>query len=310
MNGPIKRRRAFTLIELLVVIAIIAILIGLLLPAVQKVREAAARMKCSNNLKQIGLALHNYHGAYGKFPPGEVAPPPGYASAQYQWTWYTQILPFMEQSAMYAALNPVAGTTGPKETATTDPRLAMTLTPIPSFICPSDIGDVLNSYLDGYAKANYPMTKSMASQSYDPPNAVYNFKDQTRLEGVPDGTSNTMFCGERANPPFPGSFLSIGNIWAVRFGSNNSCTFDANVSTVVPPINGSMPLAALTATGACCVTANDPNNVRGSPSSFHTNGMNVLFVDGSVKFIQQSINNAIFRLLYYKADGTVIGQYD
>jgi len=130
-----RRRAGFTLIELLVVIAIIAILIGLLLPAVQKVREAAARMSCSNNLKQLAIGVHSYHDAYGKFPSN--GPADTYNAAGANWSWLAKILPNIEQGNIYGQLgiDNVPSNHLNQNAAT----LAAIALPVKTFLCPSDI---------------------------------------------------------------------------------------------------------------------------------------------------------------------------
>jgi prepilin-type N-terminal cleavage/methylation domain-containing protein/prepilin-type processing-associated H-X9-DG protein len=299
---PCRGRRAFTLIELLVVIAIIAVLIGLLVPAVQKVREAANRMKCANNLKQIGLALHGFHDTYNYFPPGEVTV--NGASANSNWVWSALLLPYVEQGPLHAQLQPGTGRVPPA--TGTNPKTPLVLTAIPVYLCPSDTGPLLNNRLGGYAKTNYPISK-----------AIGFLDTKTRMADIRDGTSNTLLCGERANPPNGIPFFHIGAIWAGRLATNNSYAFEPGF------MNVSLPANALNASGACCVSANDPNDVRSSTSSLHPGGAQFAFCDGSVKFIRQTIayypanlasNDAskdfLFNNLYHIADGRVlVGEY-
>jgi prepilin-type N-terminal cleavage/methylation domain-containing protein len=156
MSAP-TRRGGFTLIELLVVIAIIAILIALLVPAVQKVRESANRTTCTNNLKQIGIALHNYHGAHKVFPPGCVG-----TGAVPAWGWMVFTLPYMEQTPLFDRLNPRGRTL--QQAMTSD--LAALQTPLPVLICPSDQPGSMGTYLNDnrkfstatitLGKSNYP----------------------------------------------------------------------------------------------------------------------------------------------------------
>lgn len=142
---PIRRKgakRAFTLIELLVVIAIIAILVSLLLPAVQQAREAARRSQCKNNLKQIGVALHNYHGAHKLFPPGWI-PAAGSMTAPASWAWSAMIPPQLEQAPLYAAL-------GVGTLSTPPPPGHLNDRVVPTYICPSDASSNITVWGSGH----------------------------------------------------------------------------------------------------------------------------------------------------------------
>ena len=312
-----SRRAGFTLVELLVVIAIIGVLVALLLPAVQAARESARRMSCSSNLRQVGLAMHNYHDQNQAFPIGVSNDIPGAGNgSDGNWTWPARILPFIEQSALYNQLGVGTGN-APLPTANT-PLAQALMMPIPIYMCPSDPGDPkqFNRFLQGYPKLNYPATKAMVMWRDFDSDAGYRNRS-TRLVDVTDGTTNTFLCGERAVARL-NNFISMGAIWSNQRGSNNSYTFDAN------PPNQSYPLSALSATGTCCVTGNDPNNIRGSATSMHPNGLQFVMVDGSVRFVSNNIDSrrctpnmtcsnngtvSVYSRLYYRDDGLLVGDF-
>jgi prepilin-type N-terminal cleavage/methylation domain-containing protein len=214
----VSARPAFTLIELLVVIAIIAILIGLLLPAVQKVREAAARAKCSNNLKQLGLALHNYHDANGYFPYGHqneaLAKNPAGADWHRRDCWYMRVLPYLEQAPLYNLYQ--------ADTANYVMYVAAGIqqTVVPTLVCPSD-GNGPGKGGNGGTTAfqgNYAVCAGGITwnTSTSPPTAtqrdigtgdaggIFYLDSKTTLQTIQDGTSNTLMASAPTAPP-PGA---------------------------------------------------------------------------------------------------------
>jgi prepilin-type N-terminal cleavage/methylation domain-containing protein len=277
-------RRAFTLIELLVVIAIIAILIGLLLPAVQKVREAAARAKCENNLKQIGLAMHMYHDSYGYFPASFSKNPP---QQENNWGWLTSLLPYVEQAPLFADLNTQAVAFNANAYTTG------TLPPI--FICPSDpaSSNVTNPYFSGYARTNY-----LVSEQVSDGGSQYN------MSVITDGLSNTIMAGERDGTS------QVAGIW----GGKDATGVQSVVARPNWPLNTPYPHGA-----AAPTKANDPTCTSYTWSSKHTAVVNFIFCDGSVHSLSASLGtdpaqnncnhpimanpNYPFILLYLGSDG-------
>src|SRR5262245_22615289 len=188
--GRCRTRCGFTLIELLVVIAIIAILIALLVPAVQKVREAAARATCENNLKQIGLALHSYHGTMKVFPPGSVGNGGTAAAPVPAWGWAALILPNLDQSALYQQFDPDKRTLQ-QTFASNLPGLQLQLA---VFICPSDANFTkpVAGQNVAIAKSNYPGSAGDSGSD-----GVLAADSKTKIAHITDGTSNTFMVCER-----------------------------------------------------------------------------------------------------------------
>ncbi|MCU0703595.1 MAG: DUF1559 domain-containing protein [Fimbriiglobus sp.] len=293
------RRGGFTLIELLVVIAIIAILIGLLLPAVQKVREAASRMQCSNNMKQWGLAIHNYHDARGEFPAPRAARQSGGNWTQGGYTtgywlvvpassdtvggWSTRALPYIEQDNLF---RPIEAVTTTSQLATAFNNLLNARVKI--MICPSD-ALASRAHTSGAAVGTYlGVTGNDEREGSDARNgmfAVYEWwsgpKRAVRMASITDGTSNTVAVGERP----PSSDLYWG--WWAYSDSDNILAHPNRETYTVSGCNGNE-----------LFRPDVPTNPRAACHfwSMHTGGGNWLLADGSVRFITYSNANVISQM--------------
>jgi prepilin-type N-terminal cleavage/methylation domain-containing protein/prepilin-type processing-associated H-X9-DG protein len=261
-----RARSAFTLIELLVVIAIIAILIGLLVPAVQKVRAAAARSSCQNNLKNIGLGMHMYQDSYKKLPAGWVTAVNGTTpTSNFGWNWGVLILNYIEQGTVYQTLNPNVNTTPGVGPGNPPAATGVVLTPIPIYLCPADNSVQTNSHFGNYAKSNYVCNRYVLGPDGSSHPSAYT------VQGIPDGSSNTYLVGERD------IVVNIAAVSLIRH-SNTSASFEGRAG------------ARLNPQPAPGTTFSTGSNERLAFSSQHTAGCNFLFADGSVHFLSNGVD--------------------
>jgi prepilin-type N-terminal cleavage/methylation domain-containing protein/prepilin-type processing-associated H-X9-DG protein len=286
-SGCAGRRHAFTLIELLVVIAIIGTLMGLLMPAVQKIRESANRLSCQNNLKQIGLAFHHHHDVFEEFPSGGwfALTPPSYTGGvpavgrNQQAGWAFQILPFLEADAVWK---------GGKATNDTDRALIAIGTTNKVFFCPSRRLPQTVTYPDNYTPSLTGGNITHALCDYAASNkdgtGVVRQARATNFASITDGTSNTLMVSEKR--------LNLRYLGSKQPDDNQGYTAGFNNDTVRKTSRPPLPdYNAQFGDGA------------GLFGSSHTGGLNVLLVDGSVRLVSYGISPLTFKLLGNVSDG-------
>jgi prepilin-type processing-associated H-X9-DG protein len=286
------------LIELLVVIAIIAVLIGLLLPAVQKVREAAARSQCQNNLKQMGLACHSYHDAYQRLPPGYAATA-SYPLTSPGWGWAAYLLPYIEQVNLFREINlnsPLEG----------QPAIQSI---IKIYLCPSDtppaapfaVSDATFATVCMAAPSSYAATCGSDASEVDDPtgNGIFYRNSKTRLTDITDGTSNTTMIGDRAGADTQGIWAGVPNGAVTRPGPTNPWTSTTGSAQALVLVHNNWINIKTDADGGL-----------DDFSSKHPSGVNLLFADGSVRFLRSITTEGPVRYAFWamgtRAGGEVI----
>ncbi len=307
-------KSGFTLIELLVVIAIIAILIGLLLPAVQKVREAAARMSCTNKQKQIGLALHNYHDTNGAMPAGQ---PYGYYFGGWYSTpgikdldrsnWAGAILPYVEQNALYDQLQ-----TAIRNSSGYTCNLPLAQNVLATFLCPSDPASPKIAAAPGNAQGFHTNFIVCHGNGYATPtgddrglnlNGIFFGQSKVKLTDITDGTSNTAMVSEllQGSDTAAGGHDVRGRMW-------NTIHAGTTFSTIYPP-NSTVGDNTMGYCGAVPGAPCGPQSVANTfalARSKHTGGVNVTRGDASVRFVSNSITPATWLGMGSRTGGEII----
>lgn len=309
MQNKRGQNKGFTLIELLVVIAIIAILIALLLPAVQQAREAARRTQCKNNLKQMGLAMHNYHDVHLTFPIGTRTD--NAQTNTWGMSWLVGILPYIDQAPLYNMLDPAirhSGFTG--NSGKTNGVI------INAYLCPSSPVGAMNGAWSGQMRAQYtgisgatdgtttsatyPVGAGWGTTLRSHSGVLISEGEVVRMRDITDGTSNTM-CVAEANNYFDGKTL-VHSRYGWMIGNRNNPTAEQtyNLTTLYFPPNST------------AVVGNLAGNFRSSHNgiySAHTGGVQGLLSDGAVRFVSENVDMETLRRLATRADGEVIGEY-
>jgi prepilin-type N-terminal cleavage/methylation domain-containing protein/prepilin-type processing-associated H-X9-DG protein len=310
----VYRHPGFTLIELLVVIAIIATLVGLLLPAVQKVREAAARTTCQNNLKQVGLAMHNYHTAHGHFPPGYTSGPaalPAGAGAEADtgpgWGWATYLLPYLEQDNLYRAIDLKQPIEAPANAAARVRVLAVFRCPSDTPVPPGEVFDVEGDNVPVVARvafANYAAVfgRGEASEAPAHGDGVYYRNSRVRVEAISDGTSQTLAAGERSGSRVWGTWT--GSLTGAHVHERGHDHGDVHEHESFGP-------ALVLGHTGFPPHAHGPNHPGGHVDDFssrHAQGANMLLCDGSVRTFNSSISPLTWAALGSRNGGEVASQ--
>lgn len=344
-EGAVRLRRGFTLIELLVVIAIIAVLIALLLPAVQQAREAARRTQCKNNLKQLGLAIHNYESTYSKLPTSGKGINFSIINMQgFPTSFFQSILPYADQAPLYNQFNfAYHYTNSANSTNSTAAKTKLT-----ALLCPSN--GVTPPDVNGYGEADYMPVPFV---DIDPTTGLRNGQNGTAggangsslgatkegmlclfpspIAGVTDGTSNTIAIFEQSGRPggiigkyplnmwiggangantgdMPGG-MSAPNRWADGdSGAGVSGPPNATAGNIRIINNNKTPFGGPTGAGGCPWTTNNcgPNN---EPFSLHTGGAHALMGDGTVRFLSENLDTHVVRRLCGKSEGETVGEF-
>jgi prepilin-type N-terminal cleavage/methylation domain-containing protein len=320
-----RRRSAFTLIELLVVIAIIAILIALLLPAVQQARESARRTQCRNNLKQLGLALHNYHDSFTVFPFASSG------GARQNTTGLVMLLPYFDQAPLYNSLNhslPMGVWNNNSGTVTPLPpaqNLVASTTKLAALLCPSDAGSQFQNASPPYYGCNttgisYKTTygfsvnnnpgqvfpNSLWSNEARTSRPLFGIASNSTFRDISDGTSNTVAMSETTLEVYNG----VGQSWAcVGHVTGASVYFGALGTSGNNRLNDWTTPASWLGWGASNQSIPGTAISWASPASTHTGGLHVLLGDGGVRFLSENTSTVIINRLGWIADGQTVGEF-